>query len=60
MGRFSQEEILRRLSPEKRLEQAFLLSDLVRKLAILNIKKQYGDKLSKRDLFNKLTKRLYG
>lgn len=54
-----QEDLLRRLSPEERLKQAFLLSDFVRKLAILNIKKEYGNKLSKKDLFDKLKERLH-
>lgn len=56
----SQEDILKNIPPEKRLKQALLLSDFVRKLAIINIKKEYGNKLTKKDLFDKLTKRLYG
>lgn len=55
----SQQDILRKMTPEKRLKQAFLLSDFVRKLAVLNIKKEYGNNLSKKEIFEKLKKRLH-
>ncbi len=55
-----QEDILRGLSGEKRLEQAFILSDFVRMLAISNIKDEYGEKLSKKEIFAKLKRRLNG
>lgn len=59
MKLLKQEDLLRKLTPEKRLKQAILLSDFVRKLAIANIKKEYGNKLSKEEIIDKLKERLY-
>lgn len=60
MKLLKQEDLLRKLTPEKRLKQALLLSDFVRKLATSDIKSEYKNKLSKMELFDKLKKRLYG
>lgn len=60
MKDIKQEDLLRKLSGQKRLEQAFLLSDFVRQLAILNIKKEAAKKLTQKQFFNKLKTRLHG
>ena len=38
------------MSGEKRLAQAFLLSDFIRELAMLNIKSQIGPKATKKQI----------
>ncbi len=53
----TQEEILRKMSGGDRLKQALMLSDFVRKLALMNIKEQ-NKGLSKKELINKLRQRL--
>lgn len=53
-----QQQILQNLSGEKRLEQALLLSDFVRELAIKNIRTQLGRKASKKKIMEKLKERL--
>lgn len=51
-------QLLKKLSNQQRLEQAFQLSDFVRELAIDNIQMQYGTKMSKEKLLEKLRERL--
>jgi len=53
-----QEEILKKLSGEKRLNQAFLLSDFVRELSIRNIKDTACSKITKKQIIKKLRQRL--
>ncbi len=50
-------DLYRNMSGEKRLEIAFRLSDLVRELAILNIKSD-NKNLSHKKVIHKLNKRL--
>lgn len=50
--------VLRKMTGEQRLDQAIQLSELVRELAIINIKDQKGNKISKRELRKKLLIRL--
>lgn len=52
-----QEEILQKMSGENRLKQALMLSDFVRKLAIMNIKEQ-GKASTKKEFIKELLKRL--
>lgn len=54
----TQEEVLRKMSGEMRLKQALMLSDFVRKLALMNIKEQ-GKAKTKKDFIKELQKRLY-
>lgn len=53
-----QAKILRKMTGEQRLEQAFELSDLTRDLAIINIKEQLGKKASKKKVMEMLKRRL--
>ena len=53
-----QDSILRNLSGEQKIEQAFLLSEFVRDLAKQNIKKQLGKKATNKKIINELQKRL--
>jgi len=54
----NQVQILRKLSGQKRLEQAIELSDLTRELAIANIRTQLDRKTSKKEIMAKLYQRL--
>lgn len=56
----TQEQILRKMTGEARLKQALMLSNFVRKLALMNIKEQ-GKFKTKKELIRALRKRLqYG
>ena len=54
----NQVAILRNMTGVKRLEQAFLLSDFVRELALKNISQHSSRKLSKKELMQKLRERI--
>ncbi|MBI4067095.1 hypothetical protein HY407_01830 [Candidatus Gottesmanbacteria bacterium] len=54
----NQVDILRKMTGEERLEQAFKLSELTRELATLNIKEQLGKRATKRRVRQELLKRL--
>ncbi len=56
----NQVQVLQKLTGEQRLEQAFQLSDLVRELAVINIKEQLGKKATKEKIREKLRERLWG
>lgn len=58
MKQLTQEAVLKRMSGEERLEQAFSLSELVRELALKNIKHKYGRDVGKGKLLKELKKRL--
>jgi len=55
----NQIQVLQKMSGEQRLNQAFLLSDFTRELAILNIKKNLGKKTTKKRIQEELKKRLW-
>jgi len=55
----NQYQILKNISGEKRLRQAFLLSDFVRSLAIQNIKDTHKGKITKEIMREELKKRFY-
>lgn len=55
----NQIQLLKKMSGEKRLAQAFLLSDFIRELAILNIKSQIGPKATKKQILVLLKERLW-
>ncbi|KKR03421.1 MAG: hypothetical protein UT26_C0001G0025 [Microgenomates group bacterium GW2011_GWC1_39_12] len=56
----NQTQVLKKLSGEKRLEQAFKLSDFVRELTLRNVQLLYPH-LSKKDQLMKLQERIqYG
>ena len=55
----NQADILRKLDGNKRLEQAFKLSDFVRELMEQNIKEMYGKGINRKELQKKLRERLY-
>lgn len=55
----NQAKVLRGLTGEQRLEQAFGLSDLVRELAITNIKQELGTNVTKEKIIAKLRERLF-
>ena len=56
----NQAQVLKKLSGEKRLEQAFKLSDFVRELTLRNVQLLYPH-LSKKDQLMKLQERIqYG
>ena len=50
---------LRKMSGEKKLEQAFRLSEFVRELAVVNIKEKLGPKATKRQIATALRRRLH-
>ena len=50
---------LRKMSGEKKLEQAFRLSEFVRELAVVNIREQLGPKATKRQIATALRRRLH-
>lgn len=50
---------LRTLTGEERLEQAFLLSELVGELSVENIKKQLGPNATKAEIAAALRRRLH-
>lgn len=52
-------QFLKKMSGEKRLAQAFLLSDFIRDLARQNIKSQIGSKATKKQILTCLKKRLW-
>lgn len=54
----NQLQILKKLSGQKRLQQAFFLSDFVRELAIRNIKDQLGRNVSRKEVLKKLKQRI--
>lgn len=54
-----QAKVLRGLTGEQRLEQAFALSDLVRELAMANIKQELGTNATKEKIIAKLRERLF-
>lgn len=55
----NQIDLLKKLSGEERLEQAFKLSELVLDLARQNIKKQLGKKATPKRIQQELKKRFY-
>lgn len=55
----NQIQVLQKMTGEQRLNQAFLLSDFTRELAILNIKKNLGKKATKERIQQELKKRLW-
>lgn len=55
----NQTKILRKLSGEQRLEQAFMLSEFVRELAISDIKNRLGPAATKDRMAAALRRRLH-
>lgn len=55
-----QMQILRKMTGEQRLEQAFRLSEVTRELAVLNIKEMLGKNASKKKIIVELKNRMYG
>lgn len=51
--------LLKKMSGEKRLEQAIMLSDFTRKLAIEGIKSELGPKATKSQILFRLKQRLW-
>lgn len=51
--------ILRKMSGEKRLEQAFNLSETVRELSLIDIKNKLGKNATPEKMIKELKKRLY-
>lgn len=51
--------LLKKMSGEKRLGQAFMLSDFTRKLAIEGIKSELGSKATKAQILAHLKQRLW-
>lgn len=56
----NQLRLLRKMTGEQRLEQAFRLSELTRELAVLNIKGILGKNASKKKIIDELKNRMYG
>lgn len=54
----NQAQILRKMTGEARLEQAFYLSDLTRELAMADIREKLGKKASSEAVLKKLRERL--
>ncbi len=55
-----QTELLRNMTGEERLRQAFSLSELVRKLARTNIRSNSPKPLTEHEVERQLRKRIYG
>lgn len=56
----NQVQILRKMTGEQRIEQAFGLSEVTRELAVLNIKEMLGKKASQKQIIVELKNRMYG
>ncbi len=50
---------LKKMSGEERLEQAFMLSEFVRELAVVNIREKLGPKATKKQMAMALRRRLH-
>lgn len=55
----NQLKILRKMSGEKRLEQAFTLSETVRDLSLIDIRKKLSKNVKSEKVIKELKKRLY-
>lgn len=55
----NQAKALRKLTGEQRLEQAFMLSEFVRELAISDIKERLGPRAAKKEIAAALLRRLH-
>lgn len=55
----NQAKVLRKLTGEDRLEQAFMLSEFVRELAISDIKERLGPRAAKKNIAMALWQRLH-
>ena len=55
----NQIQILKKMTGEQRLDQALLLSDFTRQLALINIKQNLGTKTTRKKLQEELRKRLW-
>lgn len=55
----NQAKALRKLTGEQRLEQAFMLSEFVRELAISDIKTRLGPRAAKKEIAAALRRRLH-
>ncbi len=51
--------VLRKMSGEKRLEQAFTLSETVREISLIDIRKKLGKNATEGKVIKELKKRLY-
>lgn len=54
----NQARVLRKLTGEERLEQAFMLSEFVRELAVSDIKERLGPRATKKKIAAALRRRL--
>jgi len=55
----NQARVLRKLTGEERLEQAFMLSEFVRELVVTNIKERLGPRATKKEITVALRRRLH-
>jgi|GEM_PF-4723938 len=55
----NQARVLRKLTGEERLEQAFMLSEFVRELAVSDIKERLGPRTTKKEIAATLRRRLH-
>ena len=55
----NQIQILKKMTGEQRLDQALLLSDFTRQLALINIKQNLGTKTTRKKIQEELRKRLW-
>lgn len=58
MKKIKQEDIISKMTGEKRLDQAFALSDFLRDLTVTNIKHLLGKKASREKILKELKKRV--
>lgn len=56
--KISQEEIVRKMTGEKRLDEAFAFSDFLRNLTVINIRQTLGKGATRRKILAELKKRM--